>query len=789
MKRTVLTIILVLLHLAGSTGAAPRKPIRVGFFEAGEYYSHSVVRNMYRDALEHLVPEQYRVIYLPNGFKTAEWKRDLCKAKAAEYVRDTSIDMVVAIGPWVVGDLLSAGYTRPIIGLLQHDAVSEGLLDVGRRPIADNLTVHIQPNKIKQDFGAIVELYHPKRIGVLAFNDGIRDTAFFQKCWQTGKAVGVDVTWAQAYGAGGTYAFFKAFNSLSKHIDVLYVSPLWGLTLPMIGQFVANAQNDDFVLFSSEGRYLVEKGLSAAGSIRGEQSMALFAAWKTSKIIAGAIPADLPVEYPEQRGYLINRSSALAQGQRIAPEILAQADILDEFVVSPETEILTQADALSRAQTQNPGYQAVGSSIDAAERRLEQARSGYFPAISFDVAATAASAGATTNSAGTVSRERYRAGLSVEQPLIAPSILKSIKLARDQRSEAEATVVQATSDLGLAVKSTFLDCLSAQYRVAELSRLRDRVEEFREIARFRAFTDPKSPDDTPRWEKSRFDILRQLIEARQDSRITLSALHTLMGRPLLDSTLALDSAGCTQNDFLDQFVPLRLVMTSERFSASALQFLETEAARNNGGMKQKSARVAVEGARLDFSRSHRYPTIGLRGWFGFADSLYNRVGFQEEHNLWSLSAQMSWPLFSRVTGKSESRVAGALQDRAQFEKDSVRLEVVAAVQNECRRLLALGLQMPIAAMAAAKSEEYVDSVRFDYMTGRRSVVEALDAVQAESDSRTTQLTIRNSFFQTTNSLFHSLGWSSLDQAGPAGVQLANRIQEYLRSTITPKKSP
>lgn len=785
MKRTVLAFILLALHVAGSVAAAPKKPIRVGFLEAGEYYSHSIVRNMYRDALEHLIPPKYQVIYLPNGFKTAEWKRDLCKAKAAELVRDSSVDIVVAIGPWAVEDLLTAGFTRPIVGLLQHDPASQGLLDASGRPIADNLTVHVRPNKLKQDFSTIIELYHPKRIGVLAFNDGIRDTAFFQKCWQTGKAVGIDVTWAQAYGAGGTYAFFKAYNGLPRPIEVLYLSPLWGMTLPMIGQFVTNAQNDDIVLFSSEGRYLVEKGLSAAGSIRGEQSMANFAAWKTARIIEGTIPADLPVEYPEQRGFLVNKFASLAVGREVTPEVLSQADVLDEFVVFPETEVLSQADALSRAQTQNPGYQAVASTIDAASRRLDQTRRWYLPSVAVDAAATAASSGATANSGGTISKERYRAGLSVEQPLFAPSVLKSIKIAREQRSEAEATAAQAASDLELAVRSMFSDCLSAQRRVAELARLRDRVEEFREIGRFRAFVEPNGPDDTPRWEKSRLDIIRQLIEARQDLRGRLGAMHTLMGRPLLDSTVALDSTGLTHEDFLDQFVPLRLVMNSNRFGAAAIQFLETEAARNNGVMKQKSARLAVEGARLDFSRAQRYPSIGLRGWFGYVDSLYNRDGFQEDHNLWSLSAQMTWPLFSGAAGRGDSRVAQALQDRAQYEKDSARLEVVAAVQNDWDRLWALGLQMPIAAQAASKSEEYVDSVRFDYLAGRRSVVEALDAVQSESDARTTQQSILSSFFQSTNSLFHTLGWSTLDGTEPTGVQLVKKIQEYLRSTVTP----
>jgi outer membrane protein TolC len=744
---------------------------------------------MYRDALEHLVLPQYRVMYLPNGFKTAEWKRDQCRAMAAELTRDTTIDIVVAIGPWVVEDLLTTGFTRPIIGLLQHDAASQGLLDASGRPIADNLTVHVRPGKVKQDFGAIVDLYRPKRIGVLAFNDGIRDTAFFQKCWQTGKALGVDVTWAQAYGAGGTYAFFKAYNGMSKRIDVLYVSPLWGMTLPMIGQFVTNTQNDHIVLFSSEGRYLVEKGVSAAGSIRGEQSMAIFAAWKTSQIIAGAIPADLPVEYPEQRGYLVNKSSTLAVGRKIAPEIWSQADIIDEFALSTNTEVLTLAEAMSNAQTQNPSVQAVASGIDAAARRLDQARGELWPSVTLEAAATTAAPGATLNSDGSVSRERFRAGLAVEQPLFAPAVLKSIRLAREQRTATEASAEQAATDLQLAVRATYHDCLAAQQRVIELARLRDRTEEFKEIARLRAFTNPEKPDDALRWEIQRLDIVRELIDARNQLHGCVSVLHTLMGRPVLDSVLLFDSTGCTLEDFLDQFSPLRLVFTSDRFGAVALKFLESEAAKNSPGMKQQAAQVAVERAQIGLSRSKKYPSIGLRGWFGYADSLYNRPDFQEKHDIWSLSAQMSWPLFSGGSGRSGVRATEAERDRAQYQKDSTRLDVVATVQNEWRKLWTLGVQMPLAAQASARAEEYADSVRFDYLSGRRKMLEAFDALETDYEARLAQMSIRYAYFHSADALVGTIGWLSFDQSEPGGMVLMKRLQEYLRGTIAPKKSP
>lgn len=787
MQRTIFLALAILCWLTGGVSSAPRKTVRVGFFEAGDYYSNTIVRNFYRDALEHLLPAETRVLYLPGGFKSAEWKRDLCKAQAAELTRDTSIDLVVAIGPWVIDELLAAGFTRPIVGLWQNDPESEGLLGSNRRPITDNLTVHLRPDKLKQDFSAIIDLYHPKSIGVLAFNNGIRDTAFFQKCWQTGKALGISVVWAQGYNAQGVYAFFKGFNGLPKQIDALYVGPMWGMTLAMIGQFTTNAHNEAIPVFTSEGRYIVEKGAAASGSIRGEQGAAIFAAWKTVRIIEGIIPADLPLEYPEQRGYLLNSTAAEITASRISPEIWSQADIMDEFAGSPTTALMSLAEVLSNAQTQNPGLQAVTASIDVAAQRLEQARGGYWPSVTLDASATAASAGATANSDDRVSRERYRAGISVEQPLFAPTVLKSIQVARSQRTAAEATVEQASIDLQLAVRATYRDCLAAQQRVADLARLRDRAEELKEFARLRSFSTSVIPDDAPRWELQRLEIFRELIEARHHLRGCVGALHALMGRPVLDSIIILDSAGCTEGDFLDQFVPLRLVMASERFGPEALKFLETEAGKINPDLKQKSAQVATQDARIALGKARLYPNIGLRGWFGFADSLNNGPDFQEKHDIWSLSAQMSWPLFSG--GRNEFRISQAERDRVLYEKDSTRLLVVATIQNEWRRLWTLGVRMPLAAQASNVAEEYADSVKFDYLRGRRSVLEAIDALESDHSARLAQLNIRHAYFQSADALVGTIGWLSFDQTEPGGMVLIKRLQEYLRGVATSGQKP
>lgn len=785
MRRVIFLAGLLLAVFASAGNTAPRKVVRIGFFEAGDYYTHTIVRNQYRDALEHLIPSNLQILYLPNGYKSANWKKDQCAAMAAEFARDTSIDIVVAIGPWVIEELLKAEFDRPIVGLWQNDPESEGLLGSDRRPIAGNLTVQTRPDQVRQDMIDIMALYHPRVLGVLAFNNGIRDTAFYEKCWQVGKKLGLKVVYAQGYNADGTFAFFKGYSGLPKPFDVLYVGPLWGLALPAIDQFASNASHDLLPVHTSEGRFMVEKGLSSSSSVRGEQSAALFAAWKTVRIVQGSLPADLPLEYPGQRGFVLNKSILEVTGQPVSAEIWSQAEVVDEFTLLPETEVLTLAEVLSNAETQNPGLQALISRIDAAGQRLENLRGGYLPSVTLDASATAASSTATDNTGGLISKERYRAGVEVRQPLFAPSVINSSKAARYRRVADSASYMQAAVDLQRSIRATYRDCLSAQQQVLELTGLRDRIVELKEIARLNAFASANATDDSPRWELRRLDNVRELMVARRVLSESYAALHLLMGRPVLDSIILLDSSGFTSGDLVDQFVPLRMIMTSERFGKASVAFLQSEALQNNPSMKMQSAQIDLAESNIALGSTSRYPNIGLRGWFGFVDSLSGNNGFVEKHNIWSLSANLTWPLFSR----GPKAGVAADQDEAISRKDSARLEVEAAVDAQWKNLWQLGMEMPVVAQATSTSSEYADSVKFDYLRGKRSILEALDALEADHRARMSQWEVRNAFFQAADNLAGEVGWLSFSDAEPSGRIVVKRVQEHLQKIAASGQNP
>jgi outer membrane protein TolC len=97
--------------------------------------------------------------------------------------------------------------------------------------------------------------------------------------------------------------------------------------------------------------------------------------------------------------------------------------------------------------------------------------------------------------------------------------------------------------------------------------------------------------------------------------------------------------------------------------------------------------------------------------------------------------------------------------------------------------------MPLAAKASSAAEEYTDSVKFDYLRGRRSVLEAIDALESDHTARLAQLNIRHAYFQSADALAGTIGWLSFDQSDPGGMILIKQLQEYLRGIASSGQTP
>ncbi len=424
---SLVSILLFTFIVTSSITATTVKKIKIGFFEAGKYDIHSILRDEYFKQLESLLPDSIQIITIPEGYRSADWNRPASKKMAGELARLKNIDMILAIGPWVVQDLLDAGFDKPIIGMHQFNPKAEGLTIANDRPKAENLTVHFRPGKVAEDIRALTKLMPVERLGVLAFSSDDTANSVYNHIKALGDQLGFKVFSATEFDNEGTFAFYKSYNTLKKkHVDAIYLGPLWGLNSLDIENFFEMLNKEKVPSFTDEGSLLIRVGATATNNYFGLISEAYYNAYKTLEIINGTTPADLPIILRSNSHLAINKHSAKLCELKMRADAYNSYEIIGAENNSDITPS-TLSELVSRAISQNPKILSQIDLLDAAEAQNAIAKSSYKPQIYGDAAYNYTDNNYHHNLSNSSEKEIFTSALHISQTLFHLKNSKRLK--------------------------------------------------------------------------------------------------------------------------------------------------------------------------------------------------------------------------------------------------------------------------------------------------------------------------------------------------------------------------
>ena len=734
--RGVGVLLAVLLSIAPSDAATT---FRIGFFEGGPYPAHAELRNQYREQLKAMVPDGYEIVFAPDGFKSGDWNRDSSRLAARDLASNKNIDLVLALGPWTVEDLLAAGFDRPIVAALRFDPILEGLADNRGRPIVDNLTVRLRPGKMSNDLQRLSGLAPVKNIGFLYFPSGDESDTIFAQVAATARSFGLECTTAAGYDRNGTYAFFKAYRSLGK-VDAVYLPPLWGCNNDKIKQFYVMLARDQVIAFSSEGSYQTQKGALASGSAESALEEAHSQAWKTIQIMKGNVPADLPVRYPDIPHLTVNESVANQLGLTL--HVTPGPDIsVIEGPASDDVERLTVVDAASLALTQNHSLQAARSRLDAAREAIGEATSGYLPQL--EATADLSHHGQNSqNNYPEFDRTRYRAGLELRQELFSRQILNDIRTSHRQADLVKNEAHRAALDLELAVTGAFLDVYLAEQLKALGQLYLAHAQKCLRLAGLRlALGEGKAPEV---WrleeEASRAAVvLRGDVERLRIARVVL---NELLGRPG-DYPFVIDWQHFADSRFLLEVDALRQAMVEATKNGRSLIADLAAMAPTSPELDREDLRIALGESDLARNRADWWPRIGFVADLNLTDELAEREGWNEASPTWSVGATVNLPLFEGGRRMKRSARLRAELDALRSRRDQTSLKVASNLHQAFENLSSRADQFSLLARAAQLAKDYLPTVESDYAAGIENRVVMIDALtdfrRAGSEALGTQI--------------------------------------------------
>jgi len=776
MKRLLSTILLglCLLPVIGYSQPQPQKKrVTLGFIEGGAYPGHSAFRNAYTDELRMILPDEYELTLVPQGFKSAEWDRARCREMAVEIAGDTSVHIIVALGPWVVEDLLAAGCDKPIVAAYRFDPVIEGLVNDRSRPIADNLTVRIRIGKLESDLAVMTRLLDIKRLGFLHFPSGDEAQRVLAKVKKLGERLGFRVITAEGYDNAGTFAFFKAYKALPEKVDAVYLSPLWAFTTTKLNQFYTMTNRDRVPTVASDGSDHVERGALMTSNGESVRRNAYYHAWKTAQIIGGETPADLPVVFPERIEVIVNRATAQLLNFELPAEVRYHATMVGEKQ-APDSLLIGLVQAVEQSLQQNPGYLAKYDAIDEAAFAAKQTRSRYLPQLGVSGSVAHYDDNSVHNKFGEISTESYRAGLRLNQTLLSLETLRSIKMSEGRTKLHEISLEDAALDLELAVTIAYLKSLQNEDVMRVRREYRSRINELAQVVDARHKFGGGNYADVFRWQDELSQATQALIIAEANLDVARVSLNVLLNQPG-NMPVFLDRTIFAHEQMVREYVQLLPFVGTRSAQERSQDFLVMEALKTNPSLRKLGATLDIQQTSLSRNRARYYPRIGFQASLGFIDELAETTMFEEKHSQWSVGATFELPLFLGGDRSHERKRLKAGLSRVEYEKDEAALRVMRQVRSSLIEVAGVAALLPFVEESEKLTGSHRDLANDDYLAGRSSYVELLEAERNALESRLALLGTQYGYFGSVARLAREMGWSPHQSFQTAGVELFKRL--------------
>jgi outer membrane protein TolC len=750
--------------------------VTIGFFEGGPHPLHSAYRQTIREQLDRTPLQDVEINYHPDGFASASWNRDSSKTLARLLRGVESIDLMITFGPWVVEDLLEAGYSKPIIAIHRFDPILEGLADSAGRPVADNLTVHIKPGKLESDLRALTALIPTRRLGFLHFPSENEHDKVFQRMTELGRKMGFEVVTADQYDNKGTFAFFKSYQSLQKDIDALYLSPLWTFNGAKMTQFFEMVASDRIPSFCSGGPVDVGQGGLATFSRPQVTAITKYHVWKLGQILEGVVPADLPVAFSETEGLTINRETMHKVGLTVPELVLLEATLVGRTQLQ-EIEPLRINDAVGRAMFMNPGYLVNQEALQQAVVEASIAVAQYYPQVRGIGSVGIVDDNTVNNRFGEITNEWFSARLEVEQTLLSFSTIKSIGVANKRKGVAESDERDAALKLERAVSLACVNLAQTleQERLAE--EYRTRIDFFRQVAEADRFTSGSKSSDVRRWQTERLRATRQISETDKDGRTARVLLNVLLNNPG-ESPVLLDAGLFGTGTFQKEFALIYRYWESASQRTQVLDFFVNQALQSNRSLDTRHQEVVLRTLQLKANRASYYPSVGVRASLGYVDELVDSPPeFEERHTAWFLETFIELPVFLGGRRSRERDKLRAALGQSEYYRDHAQLEVMRKVRNQALELFSSMDQSPLVIDEVRTAEEQLKVIAAEYDRGTIGLAEALESLGTWREARLSSIASKFRFFGAVASLVCEVGWSAYENDQTASQELAQHLAE------------
>jgi TolC family type I secretion outer membrane protein len=373
---------------------------------------------------------------------------------------------------------------------------------------------------------------------------------------------------------------------------------------------------------------------------------------------------------------------------------------------------LTLTEATALALRQQPTIRSAQGSLQAAQARIPQARSGYYPRLDLQTGVQTGEFVSSTTNRRTRSDSTF---INIQGRQLLYDFGKTAALVDEARagSRVASGELERVRDLVVQnVRQTYFNVLAARrlVAVADASLARSELNLRSAQGFFDVGTKPKS--DVTRAEVEVANARVDVIRARNLVRFSETSFANALG---LDATVAIE---------IDD------VLTYEPVAFDPAQ-LAVEALGNRPELRQAQARLDQSRAQLSGARADYLPDLTLGGTAGYTgdDAFVSTdgvagVAFSES---WSVTGQLSWNLFQGFFTQNRVKETQALVETARANYETIELQVRLEVEQAYIAVVEAAERIGATEKAIESARENLRLAQGRYDAGVGTILELTEA--------------------------------------------------------------
>lgn len=491
----------------------------------------------------------------------------------------------------------------------------------------------------------------------------------------------------------------------------------------------------------------------------------------------------LAVNLEFQEKLTINMDAAKKIGFSPKFSTLSKAEVVNSFEES-ETSKMSLEEIVEEALKRNLGVNISRLDIGIAEKKMKGIRSKYLPSLTLNGTETIIDDKRAKASMGTQAERTASGSIKAEQVLFSEGLSSNLYVGKKQYEAEQESYNTKVLDVINECAKAYFDVLKAKTLVKIRKDNLDLTKKHLSISKQREAVGYSGKSDIYRWESSLAAATTELFEAVNNYRVSKISLNQILNRELGSPISIIDESidGELYNFYLKRD-GYSYIDNPEGFKKFTL-FLVEEGRNNSPELKNLTLLSKAYKRELKRYKRERYLPVASLG--GEAAHVFDRSGegsnvkgVDPEDDQWSVSLNLSWPIFSggsKIVNKDKAELEiEKISSQISSTRQNIEFNIRSAVLNTVNKIVNLESSKTSAEFANKSLVLIQDS----YARGKVSMTELINA---QSESLSADLNYMNSVYGFLTSVFsleRAVGKFTLFSDYSENIAFLDRMNKYM----------